>query len=201
MFNKNDKSFNIIRKITNVTLFVLMCAAFIAGIVMIAISFESQTKINYGVTYSTTVINYGTLIGGIATMLLGPIFLQLVWLVTDMKFNAMFDVKAIRNAQYGLQAPEIPGPLFFSKKKDKNLEFDTFDIYEQLKEYKVLCDEAVITENEYEEIKSKFLNKNADNNRIFECDIDKIKRLKQFADDKILTEEEFLTEKNKIIKK
>ena len=190
MFKSNDKSFFMIRKIVNVVYFVLMCITVIAGIVMMASS--SQTYTEYGYTYSY--IDWGIIIAGLSIMLLGPILIQLGWIVTDAIFNIIMDVKIIRNATLGAEIPELPAPLF-AKKRDKN---NSVNVYEKLKTYKELCDESAITQEEYEGIKNDLLKK-SDNG--FEGDIDKIKKLKRYLDEGLLTNDEFVAEKSKILKK
>lgn len=202
MFEKSDKSLYLLRKITNVAIFVYMFVIVILGIVLICTSFYEVYVPGSGFSkaYYKTEVNVGTLIGGILSILLGPILMQLIWLGCDLKFNSLLDIKNIRNAQYGMPAVEFPAPLFFNKrnkKSDKNV----LGVYEELKRYKALLDENALTIEEYEQIKSKLLlnNKGADEN--IENDIDKVKRLKQYFDDELLTEEEFIAEKSKILKK
>lgn len=195
MFERNDKSLNLVRKIINVTLFVLMCVSVIAGVVLIAMSFQVEK-------YSEEmIINFGTLIGGILAIILGPILLQIVWLVFDMKLNSILDVKIIRNAQYGLPAGELKAPLFFNRGKSKEIGVEVTDAYEKLRKYKALCDESVITVDEFEQIKCELLNKNVEKEYSIDEDIEKVKKLKSYVDDKIITEEEFAKEKSKILKK
>ena len=191
MFKKNDKSFNMIVKITNVVIFVLMCVSVIAGIVMTAAAFRSDK-------YGDLFINFGMLFGGLATIVLAPILLQLVWLAFDMAFNFALDVKLIRNAgcgQAGLQ--ELPAPLF--RKTSKKQEEGKYEIYKKLKEYKELLDEAVITEDEYAQIKAEFIV--SDEKKTDSAIISQVKELKKLVDENIITEQEFSNEKNKILKK
>ncbi len=190
MFKSNDKSFFMIRKIVNVVYFILMCVAVVAGIVMMASAKETGTY--YGDSY--TYINWGILIAGLLTMLVGPILLQLGWIVTDAIFNTIMDVKIIRNATLGAEIPELPAPLF-AKKHEKN---NSINVYEKLKAYKNLCSEGFITQEEYETIKKDILKKTDSG---LESNIDKIKKLKVYLDEGLLTEEEFEKEKSKILKK
>ena len=193
MFNKNDKSLYLVRKIVNILLFVLMCVSVIAGIVLIAMSFY---------TYKEEIfVNFITLISGVCTMILGPVLLQLVYLVADIGFNALLDVKIIRNAQFGIDVPEFSAPLFFTNKKENVMGTNTLDVYEKLKKYKALFDESVITIDEYENIKNGLLQKNIQTVETIDDDISKVKRLKTLADEKVLSEEEFALEKSKILKK
>ncbi len=174
-----------------------MCISLIAGIVLICTSFNKVQVADYGYM---TVINFGTLIGGILTILFGPILLQLVWLGCDLKFNTLLDIKNIRNAQYGMPAVEFPAPLFLNKSNKIN-DNNVLDVYEKLKRYKALLDENALTVEEYEQIKNELLGNNKSADKSIENDIDKVKRLKQYVDDKVLTEEEFVAEKSKILKK
>ncbi len=193
MFNKNDKSLYLVRKIVNVLLFVLMCVSVIAGIVLIAVSFY---------TYNDELfVNFITLISGICVMILGPVLLQLVYLVADIGFNALLDVKIIRNAQFGIAVPEFSAPLFLKKNKDVIDARNALDVYEKLKKYKTLYDESVITSDEYENIKNGLLQNNTQPVETIDDDISKMKRLKTLADEKVLSEEEFMQEKSKILKK
>ncbi len=188
MFKSNDKSFFMIRKIVNVVYFVLMCVAVVAGIVMMASAKETSTY------YAYTYINWGILIAGLLTMLVGPILLLLGWIVTDVIFNTIMDVKIIRNATLGAEIPELPAPLF-AKRREKN---NTVNVYEKLKAYKDLCNEGFITQEEYETIKKDILKKTDSG---LERSIDKIKKLKVYLDEGLLTNEEFEAEKSKILKK
>lgn len=191
MFERNDKSLKLVRKIVNVVLFVLMCVSVIVGIALISSAFNTTGKI----------VNFVTLIIGICTMILGPIILQLVWLNYDIKFNALLDLKIIRNAQFHLPAGELKAPLFFDKIKNKGNDIKIADVYEELRKYKSLCDESVITVDEFEQIKGALLNKNAEKECSIDEDIAMVKRLKSYVDDNIITEEEFAKEKSKILKK
>lgn len=190
MFEKNDKSLYLVRRILDVAIFVLMCVSVLAGIVLIATSFRSD---NYG-----TYIIFGSLIGGVLSILLGPVLLQLVWLAIDIRFNSLLDVKIIRNAQFGNGKTEFFRPLF-SKKRNCDLTCE-YDAYEKLKKFKALLDEEVISADEYESIKKELLGKNECTCTVEE-DISKVKTLKTYVDDKILTEEEFKAEKAKILNK
>ena len=194
MFKSNDKSFFMIRKIVNVMYFILMCAAVVTGIVLMASSVYSYTQ--SGRTY--TYLDWTMFIFGIVTMILGPVLLQLFWLISDAVFNIVFDVKIIRNATCGVEMPKLPAPLFARKNKCKEV---GVDVYEKLKMYKNLCDEGVLSAAEYEEIKKDLLNKNAADNQSFSSDIEKVRKLKAYVDEVVLTSEEFATEKSKILKK
>lgn len=191
MFKKNDKSFNMIVKITNVVLFVLMCVSVLIGIVMIALSFKADDF--YGIY-----VNFGTLFGGIAAIILGPILIQFIWLLFDMAFNAILDVKLIRNAEYKNQtsAQELPAPIF--RKGTKEKEGDKYEAYKKLKEYKELLDETVITKDEYDLIKAELMSSVEEKT---DSTINQVKELKKLADEKIITEQEFVNEKAKILKK
>ncbi len=191
---KNDNSLNLIRKITNVTLFVLMCLSVLTGIVLIAISFGSNS---WGGMY----VNVATLFGGIGSIVLGPVLLQLIWLSTDVAFNFILDVKNIKNAQLGLPTNELSAPLFH-KNCQKAVGIDNvYSVFEKIKKFKLLLDEGIITEEEYVEIKNELLNKKEKVGSKFDKDIVKIKQLKTYVDEKILSKEEFDDEKNKILKK
>lgn len=197
MFKKSDKSLYLIRKIVNVVIFVFMCISVIAGLVLIAISFNKSVD-QYGNSF--TWFNFGTFFGGLLAILLGPVLLQLVWLACDLKFNTLLDIKNIRNAQYGMSAVEFPAPLFLNK-CNKSSNNNVLDVYEKLKKYKALLDENALTIEEYEQIKNELLGTNKSEDKSIENDIDKVKRLKKYVDDKVLTEEEFVAEKSKILKK
>ena len=194
MFKSNDKSFFMIRKIVNVVYFVLMCACVVAGIVIMA-----SAKETYNTVYSTgTRINVETIIIGLLIMLLGPVFIQLGWLVTDAIFNMVLDVKIIRNATIGAETPKLPAPLFAKK---TNGEICKVDVYEKLRAYKELCNEGVISQEEFEGIKNNLLKKNSTESEVFASDVEKIKKLKTHFDEGLLTEEEFEAEKSKILNK
>ena len=173
-----------------------MCVCAIAGIIMMA----SSNKIaSYdGNTFSY--FNFANFFIGLVLFLLGPVIFQLVWLGLDVKFNALLDVKNIRNAGYSLPAEEFPAPLFFNKKA-KDTDKNNLEAYEKLKKYKLLYDEKVLTDEEYENIKNEILGKNQGNKEALDKDIDKVKKLKAYVDDKIISEEEFVAEKSKIFKK
>lgn len=196
MFKTNDKSFYIIRKFINWALFILMCIAVIAGIIMMSSSFYTVTP-KYGSSYVD--MDAILFFSGLLTMLLGPVILQFNWLLIDAFFNFLFDVKIIRNATSGAPIPELPAPILFRKKKESDNV--VVDAYEKLKMYKALCDEGVLTEAEFNDIKRDLLNKNVAEKQSFESDIDKVKKLKVYLDEKVLTEQEFVAEKSKILKK
>ena len=69
------------------------------------------------------------------------------------------------------------------------------------RKFNVECDEGVLTEAEFNDIKRDLLNKNVAEKQSFESDIDKVKKLKVYLDEKVLTEQEFVAEKSKILKK
>lgn len=164
MFKSNDKSFYMIRKFINVVFFVLMCIAFLSGIIMMASSFYLVNR--YNASYIDCDI--GMLFAGIGTMLLGPVVLQFFWLITDVCFNIVFDVKIIRNAVCRAEIPTLP-KLLFNKKKRNNENY--VDAYEKLKMYKELCEEGVLSETEYNDIKKDLLNKNIGENNTFVSEI------------------------------
>lgn len=194
MFKRNDKTFYMLRRFVNVLYLVLMCVAVLAGIIMMASSFYTY-EVAY---YSYTAVRWGTFIIGILTMFLGPVILQFGWLLTDVAFNMVFDVKIIRNAISGEEMPKLPTLTFAKKKEGKD---NYVNSYEKLKMYKSLCDEGILTTGEYEELKRDLLNKNSIEKKSFESDIDKVKKLKAYVDENVLTEEEFAIEKSKILKK
>lgn len=195
MFKNNDKSLFLLRKIVNVALFISMCLCVIAGVVMI-----SLCKTIVGSTqYIREYVNTGMIIGGVLTMILGPIICQIVWLLVDLKFNAILDVKLIRNSCYNINGEQSLSYLFFKNKKSTVV--DSISIFEKLKQYKELYDANILTEAEYEQIKAELLNKNICENTKFSNAIKEVKKLKTYVDEKILTEEEFSVEKAKILKK
>ena len=149
--------------------------------------------------YTYTEVEWGTFIIGLVIMLLGPVFLQFGWVIADAIFNIIFDVKIIRNGVCGASLPELPAPLFAGKKKAKSE--NVVDAYEKLKMYKALCDDEVLTKQEYDQLKKELLNKSVGANKDFESDIDKVKKLKVYVDENVLTEEEFAAEKSKILNK
>ncbi len=194
MFTKNDKSLFLIRKIINVVTIIVMCICVIAGIVLIALSFGENAK-------GASVFYVGTFISGICTLILGPIFTQFTWLLLDMKFNSILDLKIIRNAQFGLAAPELPCLCMVKRCKGQTLVHGDMSTYDILKEYKTLVDEEVITKDEFDEIKSQLLNKEISKENQVESTIDKIKKLKSYLDEEVISAEEFEKEKSKILKK
>ncbi len=194
MFNRNDKSFFILRKIINVAIIIFMCVCVIAGIIFMALAFGEDAAGRS----KFIAVNF---IIGIVLLLLGPIICQLIWLVSDMKYNSRLDVKIIRNAQFGLAAPELPYINIFNRNKDKLVVQGEMATYDILKKYKVLVDEDIISQEEFEEIKSQLLNKDVAVSKQVENTIDKIKKLKSYADEKIISTEEFEKEKSKILKK
>ena len=198
MFKNTDKSFYLVRKILNVVYFVLMIASFITGIILIVCSVQTLPDYYYG---ATTYVDIGFLISGILTMLLGPVLWQFDWLITDMIFNSILDVKNIRNASYGLSVQELPAPLFMKKLKNRDANTNDVPDYEKLKEYKSLFDEKVITQEEFDEIRRKILGKKDNKVEAIDYDIMQVKKLKALLDENIITEEEYNEEKSKILKK
>ena len=197
MFKNTDKSFYLVRKILNVVYFVLMIASVITGIILISCSVKTFT--DYSGTYAY--VDFGLLISGILTMLLGPVAWQFDWLITDMIFNIILDVKNIRNASYGLPAEELPAPLFMKKLKNRGANTNDLPDYEKLKEYKALLDDKIISQEEFDEIKEKLIGKKEKKNTSKDDKISKVRELKNYLDEKIITEEEFNEEKSKILKK
>ncbi len=196
MFNKNDKTLYLLKKIVNVTLFIIMCLCVICGIIIMASSFPvAYSKSGYRYVSFNAIAFFI----GLVTLVGGPIFTQLVYLLLDVAFNFCLDVKIIRNAQFGLEVPSMPNPLFH-KNCNNQKEITGFKMYETLKQYKTLVDQEIITEVEFEELKAKILNKNHHEANSLNININKVKKLKTFADEKIITEEEFASEKAKILK-
>ena len=191
MFKNNDKSFNLIRKITNVAIFVAMCVCVVMGIVLIAMSFPT---VDYGYG-AELIINPITLLSGIFTLLLGPVVCQLIWLALDLYFNALLDIKLIRNELCKEEAMQELPVLF--KKMNRENDVDNVSIYKKLREYRALVEESVITEDEFAQIKTSLMS-----NAKTETDsvISKAKELKKLADEKVITEQEFANEKSKILK-
>ncbi len=188
MFNKNDKSLYILRTIINVITIILIGVCVVMGIVLMAMSIDGYKF------YEELFIT------GIVVLLVGPIVVQLIWLVFDMKYQAILDVKIIRNAQFGLEAPELP-TISFKKNGKKEAVKSDMEIYDILKKYKNLLEEKIISQAEFDEIKSQLLNKTVANNTKVETTIDKIKKLKTYADENVITTEEFAEEKSKLLKK
>ena len=189
MFKNNDKTLILYRKIINIVLFIAMCACVIAGIVVM-----KQAQEFSGKYFEEVLLTLGLII-----LAAGPILIQFVWLKIDIKLNHILDVKIIRNAQFGLENPQLPAPIFHQGKTDSfNGTANKLSVYESLKNYKELLDVGAITDVEFAEIKKSILHQKE------ECVsniIDKVKQLKVYADENILTEEEFNTEKSKILKK
>ncbi|MBR5192429.1 MAG: SHOCT domain-containing protein [Clostridia bacterium] len=171
-----------------------MCLTVLTGIILFSVSFTTNS-------WGEFIVNYGTLFGGIGSILLGPIVIQLLWLSSDIFFNFILDVKNIKNAQLGLPTSELSPPLFH-KNCQKSVGIDNvYSVFEKIKKFKLLLDEGIITEEEYVEIKNELLNKKEKVGSKFDKDIVKIKQLKTYVDEKILSKEEFDDEKNKILKK
>ncbi len=187
MFKKNDKSLFIFRTIINVLTIVMICACIVTGIVLMAMSIGEYR------------FHIELFIAGIVVLIVGPVFVQLMWLALDMKFQSLLDVKIIRNAQFGLEAPELPSITF--KKSAKNSIKGDMEIYDILKKYKGLLEEKIISQAEFDQIKSQLLNKTVATTNKVETTIDKIKKLKTYADENVITSEEFAEEKSKLLKK
>lgn len=198
MFKNTDKSFYLVRKILNVVYFVLMIACVIFGIILIALSNQTGYSGNmYGGAIIYTDFSY--IISGILCIILGPVLCQLSWLVTDMFFNHMLDLKNIRNANYGLPAVELPAPLFMGRLKKQD-EKENLNVYEKLREYKLLLDEKIISQEEFDEIKAKLIEKKSSKAKYQDDKISKVRELKTYLDEKVITEDEFNEEKSKILK-
>ena len=118
MFEKNDKTFFVLRKIVNIALFVCICACALVGLILVFSSIGRYAAPDY--YYNTyklyTYVDSTRLAAGLGVMLAGPVVFQFVWLITDICFNKALDVKIIRNAQLGLETPELPAPICFKKK-------------------------------------------------------------------------------------
>ena len=200
MFKNNDKSFNLCRKISNIVLFVLMCLSVAVGIFLIILSatinpyrYDVQRYISSMYALKSTYLTIGLIV-----LILGPIFFQLIWLGLDLLFNFMLDVKLMRNVICKDQSEIQELPVLFKKSSKNEKKLDNSVKYEKLREYKMLVEEGVITEEEYIQIKQDLI---PTSSKATDNVISKAKELKKLADEKVITEEEFANEKSKILKK
>ncbi|MBR1983784.1 MAG: SHOCT domain-containing protein, partial [Clostridia bacterium] len=186
----NDKSFKIVRCISNVALLVATIAGMIAGIIMMATSFDK----------SFDVVEF---IIGICLFLLSPVVIGLVWTFIDLKFTCIVDVKLIRNANYGYRDDKLLNnfaPFKFKGKKCK-----TTDKYEnsldKLVTYKKMVDEGILTAEEFVSIKNEIIGKEEKSTSCDKESFDTIIKLKKLCDSEVISKEEFATEKSKILSK
>ena len=202
MFKKNDKSMFLLRKIVNVTLFVLMCVCVVGGIILMASAKTVETGYDYlGAPITQSYFNVIGFIGGFVVFALGPVLLQLVWLVFDMKFNSCLDVKLVRNALFNQGEVFQPAPLFHKFKNEECVLNNGMEVYENIKKYKILFDEEAITADEFEDIKKRLLAKDSAAGSQINSSIEKVKMLKSYADSDIISQEEYAQEKAKLLNK
>lgn len=146
MFKSNDKSFKIVRCITNIAVLVSIIAGMITGIVMMATAFDKG--------FDEIVFTIG-----ICLLLLSPVAGALLWWLIDLKFTCIVDVKLIRNASYDYRDDTLLNNYAPFKFKGKNSK--TTDKYEnsldKLIEYKKMVDAGVLTEEEFVSIKSELI--------------------------------------------
>ena len=190
MFKSNDKSFKIVRCISNVTLLIAAVAGMIAGIVMMATSFDkSFDAIEFTI--------------GICLFLLSPVAVALIWIFIDLMFTCIVDVKLIRNAGYNYRDDKLLNnfaPFKFKGKKCK-----TTDKYEnsldKLVAYKKMVDEGILTEEEFISIKTEIIGKEEKSTSCDKESFDTIIKLKKLCDSEVISKEEFANEKSKILSK
>ena len=190
MFKSNDKSFKIVRCITNITLLVTAIAGVIAGIVMMATSFDK----------SFDVVEF---IIGICLFLLSPVAVGLIWIFADLKFTSIVDVKLIRNAGYGYRDDSLLNNIAPFKLKSKKRK--TTDKYENsldnLITYKKMVDDGILTEEEFVTIKTEIIGKEDKTTTYGKESFETIVKLKKLCDAEVISKEEFANEKSKILSK
>lgn len=159
MFKKNDKTFILLRKIVNIALFVMMVASVISGVVLMLMSFQ-QVSSYYGPRMVFSPISFFT---GLGVTIVGPVFFQFIWLLTDVGFNAMLDVKIIRDVTCGNEPSVTRLPYLFrinaseDASQSVGADFSKNKQYSELLKYKELYDQGAITESEYTFFKQQLM--------------------------------------------
>ncbi len=159
MFKKNDKTFILLRKIVNIALFVMMVASVITGVVLMLTSFQ-QVGNYYN---SRIVFNEVTFFTGLGITVAGPVVCQLIWLLTDVAFNAMLDVKIIRDVTCGNEPSIKQLPYLFRTNANEDAgqsvgaDLSKNKQYSELLKYKELYDQGAITESEYTFFKQQLM--------------------------------------------
>jgi hypothetical protein len=212
MFKQNDRTYTWIRKTVNVLTIVLMVVCLIAGIIVMASCNETRSITvptnDWGGTTTEQIsyFNTGKFFVGLLVFLLGPVVVNLLWLVADFGLNTLLDIKIIRNAVSGESVEEVAKlckPIVIFKRKKEQKCVDKYEnVLDKLLTYKKLLDENAITQEEYDSIKSKLMPAETENTtekneaKVFAT----IEKLKKLTDEGVISEEEFSNEKAKLLK-
>lgn len=144
MIKNNDKTLVLAKKITDITLFVLMFICALAGLLQLF--------------YSCLEFNVSLFFSGLSTLVFGPVIFQFIWLFSDIKFNHYLDVKIIRDCCLEQEdLAKLPVPLFHKTKNEQQTILRD-NKYSELLKYKKLLDSGAINEEEFAYFKKEILN-------------------------------------------
>lgn len=140
MFEKNDKQLFTVRTLLNVIVWIFVIAGVISGIVFL-------------VGNSIAI--------GLLLLLFVPFLSWIIWVVARLYLTYLCDIKLIRNKLYGLDNDGLK--VFLEEKVDTSNQSvsqsatESVDKTTQLLKLKSLLDNRVITQEEFDDEKKKYL--------------------------------------------
>lgn len=135
MFTKNDGIYYFWKKFNDVISIILTCVSVIAGIILACLK-------DYLLVY------------GLLLIFLGPLFILLQWAILKLLFSFLQDIKYIRNKLYLNDNESKNGGENVNTTVETPYDADQVAKVEQLKS---LLNAGVITQDEYEQQKTKIL--------------------------------------------
>ena len=135
MFTKNDGIYYFWKKFNDVISTILTCVSVIAGIILAC-------------------LEYYLLVYGLLLIFLGPLFILLQWAILKLLFSFLQDIKYIRNKLYLNDNESKNGGENVNNTVETPYDADQVAKVEQLKS---LLNAGVITQDEYEQQKTKIL--------------------------------------------
>lgn len=138
MFEKNDKQLLMVRILLNVVTWIFVLAGIISGIILL---------VNDSIAL------------GLVMLLLVPFLSWLMWVVARLYLTYLCDIKLIRNKLYGVENENLS--VFLSEKTETHEQTlqqnSSTDKTQALLRLKKLLDGGVITQEEFEREKEKYL--------------------------------------------
>ncbi len=141
MFEKHDKNLALAKKVTQYL--------FLGLDIILSLSL-----LIFGIIFAT---QYYRQVMGILMIVSIPLVnaaYYFSWLMISLVFDNMYDLKLIRNKLYGADNASLGLPLATPTAKEAIAGVDTFA---EIKKIKELLDAGIITEEEFVEMKKKFL--------------------------------------------
>ncbi len=142
MFKNHDKNLELVKKITKY-LFIVADALLSLSLLIWGIMLCCQSW---------------TIAIGILMIIIGIPVINAVyfytWMLNNLMFDNMYDIKLIRNKLYGADNATLGLPIAAPSVKEQVAGVDTFA---EIKKIKELLDAGIITEEEFAEMKKKFL--------------------------------------------